>query len=99
MFLPSGDHSSPPASVAIEVSLMHSGHGSCRAVEVRDPDLRATFFIRDECEALAIRRPARTIAILIGDERSRSDSVQLRRGHDPDMRSLLVSREIDIDRR
>ncbi len=68
MFLPSGDQSSPPASVAIDVSFETPSHGSRRAIEIGNPDLRSAFLGRDKREALAIRRPARTVAILIGNE-------------------------------
>ena len=68
MFLPSGDQSSPPASVAIAVSLWTAGDCAGCAIEIGNPNLRATFFIREEGKALAVRRPARTVAVLIGDE-------------------------------
>ena len=112
MFLPSGDQSSPPASVAIEVSLCTCGHRSRRAVEIRDPDLRAAFFRREKREALAIRRPARAVGVLIGDEMRSADedpaelcsagrpaapSPLAHQGHDPDVRRLRVGFEIDVD--
>src|SRR5271155_4397137 len=44
------------------------GHLSYRAIEICDPDLRPAFFRRDERKALPIRRPARAVTILIGDD-------------------------------
>ena len=96
MFFPSGDQSSPLASVAIEVSLCTASHRSRRAIEIRDPNLRAAFFRRDKRKPLPIRRPARTVGVLIGDDLAVL-LTSTGRGHDPDVRRLRVGFEIDID--
>ena len=47
---------------------MDAGHFGGTDIEVRDPHLRSAFLGRDEREALAIRSPARAVAVLVGDE-------------------------------
>src|SRR5580698_11185526 len=45
--------------------LMHSCNCAGSSVETSDPDLRPAIFIRDKSKPLPIRRPARTVPILI----------------------------------
>src|SRR5580692_10858017 len=52
-------------------------------VEIRNPDLRPLLLRREKGKTLPIRRPARTIAILISDDFSFLTSS---RRHDPDVR-------------
>ncbi len=100
--------------------LVDACDGPGRAVEIGNPNLRPTFFIGDERKPLSIRRPTRTVAVLIGNEDAlvlcgggalpRLDGAEPRphtfllhtlriQRHDPDVRSLLVRSEIDIDGR
>src|ERR1700733_4956695 len=89
------------------------GHGAGCTIEIRNPNLRTAFrFCREKCEALTIRRPARTISILIRKEHALGGSrvCQVRRDmrqptfffvdrqrNDPDMWRFRVSFEIDVD--
>ena len=88
---------------------VHASDASNTAIEVCDPYLRSAFLCRNKRETFAVRRPARAVAVLIGDEnalarvdgrdaRRSIGGVGCRKRHDPDMRSFLVRREIDIDR-
>jgi hypothetical protein len=47
---------------------VHSDHCAIKIVKLSDPNLRPAFFGREEREMPSVRRPARTVAILIGDE-------------------------------
>ena len=64
------------------------------AIELRNPNLRSAFLRRDERKPLAIRRPARAVGILIGDDLALLTSG---RRHDPDVRRLGVGRQIHVD--
>ncbi len=46
---------------------MLPSHRSSRLIEIRNPDLRSVFFSRNERKTLSIRRPARPVRILIGN--------------------------------
>ncbi len=52
--------------------LMHRADSSRRPIELRNPNLRSTFLIRDKRKPLPIRSPPRTIPILIGNQNSLS---------------------------
>ncbi len=107
MFLPFGDQSSPPASVAMAVFVCEPRLR--HPVKVRNPNLRSVLFIiRKKRKPLSIRRPARPVAVLIGDEDALGLGGRVARPHtfrctvqrhDPDVRGLLVRRQIHIDRR
>src|ERR1022692_2215797 len=68
MCLPSGDQSSPSASVAKDVTFRGKvtvpWAESNSATQTCDPPS----FVERNREALPIRRPSRTVAVLIGDE-------------------------------
>src|SRR6185437_9289405 len=89
---------------------MPPGHRPRRAVEIRNPDLRPIFFSRNKRKPFPVRRPARTVGILIRNnfflfalstlchpERSRGTCCRLKR-HYPHMRRLRIRLQIDIHR-
>ena len=72
---------------------MHSGHGPCGAVEVRDPDLRTAFFRGHKQEALAIGRPARPVGILVFNN---LPGITSSNRDNPDMRCFGIRAEVHI---
>jgi len=111
MYLPSGDQSSPPASVAIVVNSWIPVTAPAAPSKSAIQNLRAAVFVREKRKPLPIRSPARTIAILIGDEHAllssralldgrdarRSVIIRIQR-HDPDVRRLRIRGQIHVDR-
>ena len=91
--------------------LVDSSNGTGSAIEIGNPNLRAAVFVREKRKPLPIRSPARTIAILIGDEHAllssralldgrdarRSVIIRIQR-HDPDVRRLRIRGQIHVDR-
>ena len=82
-----------------------AGYIASAAIKRSHPNLRSAIFFRDEREALAVRRPARTVAVLIGDKNvlaldrrgARRSTIHIQRD-DPDVRSLRVRCQIHVDR-
>ena len=85
---------------------MDACNRASRAIEVGNPDLRTTFFIREKREAPPIRCPARAVAVLVGNEdafawakRGCPSSAWLSpQRHDPYVRRLLVRGQVHIHR-
>src|SRR5580692_2930789 len=73
---------------------LHPSHRSRHAVEIGTPDLPSAFLRGEKREAFAVRRPARTIRILSGDDLTLLAS---RRGNNPEVWSLGVGLEIYIN--
>jgi len=81
-----------------------AGYTARAAIEIRNPDLRSAIFFRDEREALAVWRPARTVAVLIGDKDmlaldgrgARRSTIHIQRD-DPDVRRLCIRGQIHVD--
>src|SRR5438270_2579497 len=71
--------------------LVNSGHLPSSPVEIRNPNLRTAFLVRQEREPLPIRRPARTVSVLICNEFLLLTAIC---GHDPDVRRLRVRLQI-----
>src|SRR5271157_4198587 len=74
--------------------LPDASYASTGPIERGHPNLRSLFFRREESEGFPIRRPTRTVGILIGDDLSLLTSG---RRHDPDVRRLRIGLEIHID--
>src|SRR5208283_2439275 len=74
--------------------LVNSRNRASRTIEIGNPDLRATLFCRQKSKPLPVRRPARTVRILICDD---LPLLPARHRPDPHMGRLRIGLEIHID--